>query len=250
MQAVQFAFSVGAIVSPLLCEPFLAEEVILTRTLQSSDINLPLLQSTTPNIEDIISNVTRNHTDMIFNTTYLVNGTSRIYIPYSFVAFVCLLSVCLYVLICLLYGNVYKQSYSRRYGANIAIARDKINLSHRVKIFFTILLALTQLFYVVTEHTFIGFLMTFVVFDLNWSKGDGSTASSYFWIAFAVGRLSGIFIVKCISLSAVIVSFLSVLTAGAILFLCAVIFDIDVLVWISVAVIGYGMSVIFSSLFS
>lgn len=250
MQAVQFAFSVGAIVSPLICEPFLAEEVIVTKTLQLSDEALSHLQSTTPNIEEIRFIDTIDQTEMIVNTTYLVNGTSRIYIPYSIVAFVCLLSVCLYVLVCFLYGNVYKKCYNRRYGANIAIARDKINLSQRAKIFFTVLLALTQLFYVVTEHTFIGFLMTFVVSNLNWSKGDGSTASSYFWIAFAAGRLSGIFIVKCINLSAVIVTFLSILTAGGILFLLAVIFDINVIVWISVAVIGYGMSVIFSSLFS
>jgi fucose permease len=78
----------------------------------------------------------------------------------------------------------------------------------------------------------------------------GSVASSVFWITFSVGRLVGIVVIKFISMSSMIFIFSVIYTSGSVLFLLAVIFDQVILEWVSIGVIGFGMSVLFSLVFS
>ncbi|XP_045169882.2 sodium-dependent glucose transporter 1A-like [Mercenaria mercenaria] len=254
MQAVQFAFSVGAMVSPLIAEPFLAERIIVgnryTSVLPNSSAEAMLdleMIAPTANVGDITT-----HTGLGVKTATIEYGKTRVYVPYSITSLVCFMSACLYLLVSFVYGNVYRNSLNESPGrkTNIGTCPKRHFLSKKMKVMFTVLLALAILFYVVSEHCFIGFLMTFVISEIEWSKAKGSTASSAFWIAFATGRLSGIILVKFVNISIMILIFSSILTLGAVLFFLAVMFGKTFLVWVSVGVIGYGMSVIFSLVFS
>lgn len=251
IQAVHFAFSIGAIISPLTAESFLAETVSTDVTNSSgfsasSYMTSSHLNATVSTYEFQMA----KHDTM--NETSAEYGKSRIYVPYSISASVLVLSASLFLVVFFFYGSVYRSSFSIfSVSENDSyVTKNHYFLSKKMKVTFTILIALSLLFYVVSEHCFIGFLMTFLISELKWSKPRGSTASSAFWIAFAVGRLCGIIMVKFAKSSTMIISFFSVLTSGGVLFLLAVVFDINTLVWISVVIVGFGMSAIFGLVFS
>lgn len=277
MQAVHGIFSVGAIISPFVSEPFLARKIYAEdkRNVSTSNSSLSFFGISTPTIENhealsetipaLSRPVTPGYsiieasTDM-FNSTSDVSsrtletltfsyGETFIYIPYFSATFVCLLAASLYLIVYCLFGNVYNLRAERVDSSVKIVSHREYFLSKTMKIVFTVLLALTLTFYVMSERSFIGFLMTFVITELQWSKASGSSGSAAFWIAFAAGRLSGIIIVKCFNLSAVIFVFFLIITFGASLFWIAVIYNMNVLVWISIATVGYGMSVIFASIF-
>lgn len=243
MQAVHCAFSVGAIVSPLLCEPFLADQT-------SVHLDTSNLLNVTTSMSVITQPSYADWEIILINTTSRNHQNSQIYIPYSIVSLVCLTSVCLFFLIGFMYGNVYKSSLFGDAERNTDSTKRQYFLRRKLKVLFTCLLALTLLFYVVSEHCFVGFLMTFILIQLKWSKARGSTASSLFWVAFTTGRLTGIVIVKFVNSSVTIIVFMIMVTLGVILFLTAAVFNTNSLVWVSIVVIGYGMSVIFGSVFS
>ncbi|XP_045206849.1 sodium-dependent glucose transporter 1A-like [Mercenaria mercenaria] len=252
MQAVHFAYSAGAIVSPLISQPFLAERI-------NVDSQYDSVLSNSSTVTSIYQKVTTSPLDVrdiptqpgiYVNTTLVKYGKTQIYVPYSITSLVCLVSACLYLLVSFAYGNIYKVSLKEFSKRETDMSKIRYFLGKKMKVIFTILLALVLLFYVVSEHCFIGFLMTFIISELKWSKARGSTASSVFWIAFAIGRLSGVIIVKFVNISTMIVTFFSILMSGAVLLLLAVVFGKDILVWVSIVIVGYGMSAIFGLVFS
>ncbi|XP_060598802.1 sodium-dependent glucose transporter 1-like [Ruditapes philippinarum] len=250
MQAVQFAFSAGAIVSPLVAEPFLAD-------LNSFPANFePLVSNTsylaTPYLKPTgnVKAVTESQSEQINgNTSVTEYAETFIYIPYGATSLLCLLSVGFYAVIYCVYGSVYN-TLNDVSDCEISSHRNRYFLSKRMKYTFTILLASAMLLYIVSENCFIGFLMTFLVSERKWSKAMGSVASSVFWITFSVGRLVGIVVIKFLSMSSMIFIFSVIYTSGSVLFLLAVIFDQIILEWVSIGVIGFGMSVLFSLVFS
>ncbi|XP_045201860.1 sodium-dependent glucose transporter 1A-like [Mercenaria mercenaria] len=251
MQAVHSAFSVAGIISPLVTEPFLAEKVtafIRFNATNVSTISLP--DSNNLSSASVAPYNLSTVPDKMANNTLTEYGETFVYIPYSVTAAICLVSGLLYLVVCFVYGNVYNRSVHQESVDVTQTTQEHYFLSQKMKVIFTIFLGLTMVFYVLSENCFIGFLMTFVISELNWSKAKGSTASSLFWITFSVGRISGIIIVKCINLSAVIFAFFGIMISSSVLFLIAVVLDVDILVWLSVGISGFGMSVIFASVFS
>ncbi|XP_045168053.2 sodium-dependent glucose transporter 1A-like [Mercenaria mercenaria] len=281
MQAVHGIFSVGAIISPFVSEPYMAKKIIAEskRSISLWNTSISYLESSTPVSEfnsfetsskpsnyslgtllssrySIAEEVTSNFSNFTFGVSNVSPessaynyGETYIYIPYSIATFVCFIAASFYVAIYFIYGNVYNLPVYIHSNTKKTIPQREYFLSKKMKIVFTILLALTLTFYVMSERSFIGFLMTFIITELGWSKARGSSASSAFWIAFATGRLSGIIIVKYVHLSIVIMTFFLIITSGAVLLWLAVIYGINLLIWISVAIVGYGMSVIFASIF-
>lgn len=270
MQAVHATFSVGAILSPFVSEPFLAKKIYLDSRENSSSSslshsfgypNFSLKGKLSPGSFFSVStsiNTSKGESTESSSSAFDLSteplptdsfkyGESFIYIPYFSATVVCALAASLYFIVYRIYGNVYNlhiEMYSFK-----TISHREYFLSKKMKILFTILLALTLMFYIMSERSFIGFLMTFIITELRWSKASGSSASATFWIAFAAGRLSGIVIVKCFKLSVVIMIFFVIVISGAVLFWLAVISNINSLVWVSIAAVGYGMSVIFASIF-
>ena len=255
MQAIHGIFSVGAILSPFAAESFLAKKIDLHAQTDHVDeftynnyaINSHNLTNT--NLSVINGLNTGNNSgsvDIIENYTY---GETHIYVPYLISTAISSLAAILYILVYVKYGNVYTKSIRR--DTELATSKkSEYLLSKQMKIMFTVLLATTLTLYVMAERGFTNFLMTFLISRLDWSKSDGSNASASFWITFALGRLSGIWIVRVLNLSYVILGFFFFLVGGGVLLWLAVVFDENVLVWVAIAVIGYGMSTTFASIFS
>lgn len=253
MQAIHSLFSVGAIISPFVADPFLAEKISTSHGFNGTCVEdgYSLHNITLNETENIPLAVGYNNSNCSFDigSNKDLYGPTRIYIPFLTATFVCLLASSTYFVVYFIYGNVYNKSLVSS-NSTRSVNQKSHFLNKKLKVTFTLLLSITLTFYMITERCFIGFLMTFLTTELKWSKTEGSTASSIFWIAFAAGRLSGIAIVKYINISLVLVIFFSILTTGATLFLIGVIVNIKVLVWISIGVVGYGMSIIFASVFS
>jgi hypothetical protein len=150
MQAVQFAFSAGAIVSPLIAEPFLAD-------LNSFPANFePLVSNTstlaTPYLKPTgnLKAVTESQSEQINgNTSVTEYGETLIYIPYGATSLLCLLSLGFYVVNYCVYGSVYN-TLNDVSDCKISSNRNRYFLSKRMKYTLIMLLASAMLLYVVS----------------------------------------------------------------------------------------------------
>ncbi|WAQ93973.1 MF4B1-like protein [Mya arenaria] len=269
MQAVHGVFSVGAILSPFATQPFLAKRlpVNVTGPMTSLDVRMvsdvqmtsfidgkgtnysvfgETTMNSTPNLNDSSFIVSSAEEDDVLKDLY---GETRIYVTYFASTALCMVVASCYIIVTLVYGNIYKRPVNRNDGL-MKIKDREYFLSKRLKNIFTVMLAITLALYVMSERSVTNFLMTFVITKLHWSKAQGSYASSTFWITFAAGRLSGIFVVRYLKTTSVILIYFTSLTCAGASFWIAVVYGVDVLTWISIAVIGYGMSGIFASMFS
>lgn len=253
MQAIHGLFSVGAIVSPFAAESFLAKKIFLPSTSHSPSHAHSLAETEVPDFRNFSSNYAYNP-----NVTHMIQqvgeasytyGETRIFVPYFISTAISFLAASLYIFVTVAYGNVYNRSIKVR--TDIERANTKVYfLNKKMKIVFTIFLATTLTLYVMAERGFTNFLMTFLISQMNWSKTEGANASATFWITFALGRLTGIGIVRVLKLSYVILGFFLFLTVGGVMLCVSVVYNMKVLVWVSIAVIGYGMSTTFASIFS
>lgn len=254
MQAIHGIFSVGAILSPFAAESFLAKKIILEATTAPAHT---LAQSEVGAQEYTFNNVSAG--EVLLDSAYgklnkseteaFMYGQSRIYVPYFVSTAICSAAAIFYIVVTLIYGSVYTKSIEVN-SELVSVRHKEYFLSKKMKILFTLLLALTLTIYVMAERGFTNFLMTFLITELGWNKTEGSNASASFWITFALGRLSGIGIVKVLKLSYMILCFFLLLTMGGATLWVSVTYNQKAFVWVSIAVIGYGMSTTFASIFS
>lgn len=92
--------------------------------------------------------------------------------------------------------------------------------------------------------------MTFSLEYLKWDKSSSAFGTAAFWIAFAVGRLLGIFVVVFCRNTTMLTSYLLLLTVGLIGFLVSATFFYNSLIWVFTVVQGFALSVIFPAVFS
>lgn len=249
MQTIHGIFSVGAILSPFAAESFLARKIYLpqpTAHERAHAYNI-ISQEYSNNLTNVSLNMSVSSSDQ--NEDDFIYGETRIYIPYFISTAISFLAAILYIIVYVSYGSVYTKSI--RMNEELMVGKKKeYFLTKKWKVVLTVLLAITLTLYVMAERGFTNFLMTFLITRLNWSKTEGSKASALFWITFALGRLSGIGIVRVLRLSYMILAFFTFLTGGGILLWAAVVYNQKVLVLVAIAVIGYGMSTTFASIFS
>ena len=271
MQAVHFGFSIGAIVSPFIAGSFLAPKIAVFRQEMNGLVSLATFDNQTISLEPTHStsvasdteaglkltgrsmNVSNdlNHflTDKLKPPTF-VYGDTRIFIPYSISSCVSVSAMLSFVLLYCFYGNLYTYALvSPVPKSPCKKVRENESLSTKLKVLFILLQSGIFLLYFIIEKTFIGYLMTFLL-GIGWSKPEGASATSVMWIAFASGRFSGIFIVKFMTQTAIIFTFIGILAVGIVGLWIAVVFDVWILIWAAIAVFGLGMSILFASIFS
>jgi hypothetical protein len=182
LQAMQFAFSFGAIISPLVAEPFLAKTITFPANFE------PLVSNVSTLVPQYLKHTVQFKTvtdklavqeDITGNISVTDTGESLIYIPYSVTSLLCLLSASFFVATFCFYGSVYEKLNDMS-ACEITSHRNRYFLSKRMKYTFTMLLASAMLLYIVIQNSFIGFLMSFLVSERKWSKAMGSVASSVF----------------------------------------------------------------------
>ncbi|KAK7099335.1 sodium-dependent glucose transporter 1-like [Littorina saxatilis] len=98
--------------------------------------------------------------------------------------------------------------------------------------------------------TFPYFLPTFVVLKLGWSKSRGALVTSAFWLAFAGSRFACVFLVRIFRPAQILVSCFSLMVPSFVAFLLASLWQLDWLVWLSSVTAGVATSAVVPSGFS
>jgi fucose permease len=123
-------------------------------------------------------------------------------------------------------------------------------LPFKLKVVFLILLFGFMMTYCAVEDTFAGFLATFCINYLGWSKGTSSFATSTYWASFSFGRFSGIFLIKVFKpVQLLWVYCLALMSAFVGLLIVALTFTTE-LVWMFIGLAGFSMSIIFPCIFT
>lgn len=249
MQAIHGVCSLGGIVAPFAADPFLAKprklELINTETVAENlshfESHVYLENSTEVGLatNEIQTNI----------ADFAVYDKTKIYIPYLMVTAMALIITIMFVVSILLFGNVYKTKL-KNFSASkdYTTQRPQYLLNSSFRAVFIFLLVLVMVFYGMGERGFIAFLTTFLISHQNWSKSAGSNASAAFWIAFTFGRLSAVIIVRHVRTLTALILYLSCLALGGTLLYISVKLGVDQLIWVSVALVGLGMSALFALL--
>ncbi|XP_045168516.2 sodium-dependent glucose transporter 1A-like isoform X1 [Mercenaria mercenaria] len=250
IQGLHFCFSFGGIISPLTTEPFLAKRLCqrLNDKNESDAESSPNSTWTTHVPKDYVENDCKEP------------GYGPTYVHFAYlISFFVILSTSVPFFV--IFVKEIMRTYKSPNIAEVNITeqqeqkgeeqpRTMNKFSKKVQTLILILLSLFMMIYCAVEDTFSSFLATFCISYFGWGKDISSYATSVFWFAFAVGRFLAIFIVKrfkpvnllmiyCISL---IIAFLGILTA------CFT--STTSLLWVSISLAGFSMSLIFPSVYS
>lgn len=279
MQGVHFGFSLGALISPLTTEPFLAKLVTkcraqnisfasdspdnkLTATSQSAYLDLPpsvpeFLSRSEKHVKRYISNISTNNTVIVGPTSMscvsMYEQTS-VHYAYLLASAIIFSSTLGYIYV---YVRLKGNTLVNRQEVKEASKTDRSdgtfnrrNLSLVWKVTFLVLASILISGYCVVEDNFSSFFMTFGLEYLKWDKTTSALGTAVFWIAFALGRLFGIFIVGICRSTTMLTTYLVFLAVGVAGFLLSATFYIFSLIWVFNVILGFSMSVIFPAIFS
>lgn len=254
MQALHFAFAIGGIISPLATAPFLVP--------RHHDDILPTVAMTTPSTHWNSTVPYQNNTVLWTPSLGLNNMTnsstisneepeffkieSRVYIAYLISAILAFSAAFPFLYMHLKSEN--KNGVNSKQEEKSEPDDRKLPLRMKVLIMSNMMCMMG--IYSAIEDTYAGFLTTFVVQQLHWTKTLGSFATSFYWAAFGTGRFFGIFLVKfCYPVRMIsIYCMLLVLAFVGLLFSSTAYFDEGL--WVCVPLAGLALSIIFPTVFT
>ncbi|XP_045167661.2 sodium-dependent glucose transporter 1-like [Mercenaria mercenaria] len=221
MQALHFAFSIGALLSPLATEPFLAGKTTVCDDLSMTFSNSSAKVSTATE-ETKYEGATSVSSDLKHftsaNSTQRLKCTERL--EETSVHYAFLISAVFMFTATLSFIYLYLKM--RKEERKMIPSHDETKTGCKtdtrkkmpfyLKVVFLILISLLMASYNVAEDSFAGFLMTFSLDYLKWEKSTGSFATALFWFSFCAGRFFGIFIVSCCNNSTLLTSYLFLLS--------------------------------------
>ena len=118
--------------------------------------------------------------------------------------------------------------------------------------FVTAMVILTLMFGLITGWigSFAGFLMTFTLRHLKWTKPSGSLATTMFWLANAVGNLACAFLVQYFRTGTLFFCFILIAVTALSGLAVSSIFLADAPVWICILLTGFAMSIMWPAAFT
>ena len=258
LQILNFCYSLGGMISPLVARPFLASEIKddfsslhCNLTVEYLD-NLETSGRETGNnnighLQDNQTDFDVSHNDSSVNCDKQFTETKVMY-AYLITAVMLAVAAMMFVAASILDATNKKQ---------IRLAADKVQHDKKFKeipfylrmIFISLMLFLLFLD-VGCEATFVGYLSSFTSLQLSWSQSKGAIATSVFWIAFGLARFAGIWLAKILKTVTFMFTFPSLLIVSNGLLLLATLINNDLFVMICVGMIGVSLSVIFASIFA
>lgn len=228
LQTLHFFFGLGAFVAPLIAEPFLSVH---------SNNNTKTSGQNSSNLNFVISELNNNNNSSS-------NSTDKVDFPIRY-AYGILGIYVLFVVICHIIAFCIwpKEEKSNRNDATKNMHKSNIPL-------YTSIISLTTLFmciYSGMEISFGQLITTFAVKgDLHLTESTGSFMTSVYWGTYSFARAFSIFLVTCTTLTCpIIVDLVLINLAG----ICLSIFanSDQTLLWIGIAVLGFGLSSVFPS---
>ena len=259
IQAVHFCFSLGGMIAPLVARPFLATEECL-HTLENgscscavyfsersySDVyNFSNENTTVTLISDLVKS---DSSERNITTDCVAYKGTTIHYAYLISGVLMALTSVPFFLTLLLSKSAAQDGEKKELQRLTKTSFDKLPL--KMKVLLLILLSLLMCLYCGTEDTFAGFLMTYLITSLNWTKSTGTLATSMYWISFGLARLAGIFIVRLARTSTLMYIYSTSLAISFASLLISSLFRIDPLVWVSVGMVGVSFSILFASIFT
>lgn len=262
MQALHFCFAMGGILSPMATAPFLApkhQTFFLSKT--PVDYYIPEVDFDTVTVaingtgRASSMNSTLNSTARVSiprNVTYVTKlvphppPKSRIYVAYLISAFLASTAA---VFFFVLYRKSLRKKPQKLKRRPVTQETQQKVLPLKSKVIAIANMMCIMACYSAIEDTFAGFLATFCVKQMDWTKSAGSFATSMYWAAFGGGRFCGIFLVKfltpvrmiCMYTGLLIVAFTGLfLTSNE---------GYDAGVWVCATLAGFALSIIFPTMF-
>lgn len=176
-----------------------------------------------------------------------VYGETNIHVSYL-VSFFIIFSSCIPFFV--MYFNILCKKRPHVIAADKSEIPRPDKLPFKLKVIFLVLLFGFMMTYCAVEDTFSGFLATFCINHLNWSKGTSSFATSTHWAAFSIGRFSGIFLIKFFKPVQLLCTYCILLMSAFVGLLIVSITMTTELVWVFIAIAGFSMSIIFPCIFT
>ena len=246
LQTIHFGFAFGGIISPLATAPFLAPDI------------QPITDHNTSHMIDysnhstVVTNASQENITYTSRYSY-TKSQSRLYIPYSIsasMAFFCALPM--FLMICQTRNekkDLEMTEEKQETADENETERRPFGGSKRTEMLIILLLLSMFTSYGCVEDSFVSFLSVFCVRQFNWSKIAAAQITSAIWIAFAVGRLTGIGLVVLLSPVTLLFLHATVLIICLLGMLFSSLYAFYLGVWIFASGTGFTMSVIYPSLY-
>lgn len=245
MQFLQFNYAFGAVIAPLVTEPFLTP-IPEPEKGNASSTSAPFLSNAT--VMTTVVSQTHGAIKML-NTTQ--NSTTHALPLTTTVHYAFLVSGTLILLVAipLTVEFLGERHQKRRQERKHEIEETKQPLPLGLFLFVSFVLCIFYFLHCGIADTFAPYLVVFVVKQLHWSKSTGAQMSSVYWASFAVGRFLCIFVVRFLSSTQILV-LCSLATVLSILgFLLFAGHAIDAGVWVCTVASSLSMGPIFASIF-
>ncbi|CAD5116802.1 unnamed protein product [Dimorphilus gyrociliatus] len=228
LQTAHAVWSLGAAIGPFIAKPFLLKEL-------PKDINA----------YEIGDNTTSETVTKGFNAS---NEDIRVHYAGIIAGIIAVPSILMFtILFFLLKSTIFTKATSTVDDPSNRECNKNIKMLNKKKrIAFLVILVMFYFWLLVTEDTPGHFLATFVIKGLHWDKSDGPLITSVLWGAHSVGRFLAVPISiflrpKTMIIITTVLTFLSMLTSAI---LCKY---HPMVMWISTAVFGLGMSSTYAS---
>ncbi|KAK3596319.1 hypothetical protein CHS0354_031651 [Potamilus streckersoni] len=247
IQMMHFSFAIGAIISPLFTEPFLAPKITVFDTINSSFNGTCNISHTSALDISVLSSNSDFTNNSIQFTQRQYWGETNVQYAYLITMIIGILSAIPFLVLYLRIraelctDEEHKAKTSPRISVQLTICRKIVILMLLMSVFHL---------YSAIEDTFSSYLMTFTLLHLNWTKLNGSLVTSMFWASFGFGRFLGIFIVRVVSPTKVLLIYCSLLFISLAGFLVGSLLLFDPMVWMFASTTGLSMSVIFPAIFT
>ena len=248
MQALHFCFAFGGMISPLVAEPFLADNnIVSSNETMTPDRNATKYVASSA----IVSREAKGELTINNDTTRVYSGISamktNVHYAYLITAILTAMTSIPFLIIYMKSrGEKQKMKQSEEY-------RDPTNfktVAKYLQLLILLLVSSLMFLYCGTEDTFAGFLMTFCISQLECSKSSGSFATSVHWICFGFTRLGAIYFVRFISTTKLLFIFSTLMVISFSCLLISSLLKITPLIWIFIGCSGFSMSVMFPAIFT
>ncbi|KAI1301676.1 Major facilitator superfamily domain-containing protein 4A [Halotydeus destructor] len=240
IQAMHFCYAIGAIIGPLIAEPFLAS--------RDSPESATTLNPVAINVAD------NSVIDSINNSTNAEK--SLVYIPYAISSATVLLAALSLIILFIIHP--YKNADRKAEGKKISIQREDANVDEEPliptqdsKYYVTYIIVMCALLVncdVGLEQNFFSYMQVYAVLGpLKLAASTGAYMLSAFSAAFAAGRFSGIILATKISAGSMLYLDGVIMLTGS----CVILFwNTEFGLLVGSIIVGFGCSTVFPTIFA
>ncbi|XP_033726141.1 sodium-dependent glucose transporter 1A-like [Pecten maximus] len=200
MQGMQLMYAIGIALAPLIAAPFLSYSARSDFKRNESDINICVYNSngttsstTLPCFNNEMYNISTNFS---ISTEHQTAEKSQLYLSYMFTT---VFSVLVCAAFIVFYFRFERENRNVNHELSVSKKYDIRKLPKSLKCLALGMLVSISGLICCIDDTFLGFLTTFCVKHLNWTKSQGAVLTSASSSMVVVGRMVAVFVIQFIS---------------------------------------------------